>query len=126
MDELASPFTESEVSGIGCLVVSVAVGGAMTYLFGGVRSVVATLSAPMAPARILEGSAAAAFVFSSACYIGVALAPLAMLTYTSIVDSFVYEPLPAAAPVSILGERFTTPGPSTPAAGGAASSPASP
>jgi len=118
MDELASPFTESEVGGIGCLVASIAVGGAITYLLGGVRSVVTTLATPMPPTRVLEGSAAAAFVFSSACYIGVALAPLAMLTYTSIVDNFAYGPAPA--PVIVPSNTVTTPVPSTPAAEGAA------
>lgn len=112
LDELASPFTEAEAGGIGCLVASATIGGIMTYMFGGIRPVMAALSTPMAPTRVLEGSAAAAFVFSSACYIGVALAPLAMVTYTSIVDQFAANtrPSPLFAPVG----SEASPIPSTP------------
>jgi hypothetical protein len=89
MDELASPFTESEVGGIGCIVASAIVGGGILYLMGGFLPIMESMAPPIHPLRVLEGSAAAAFVFSSACYIGVALAPLTMTTYTAITDSFV-------------------------------------
>jgi hypothetical protein len=85
-DELASPFTESEAGGLGCIVASLAVGGGMVYLLGGFQPIVATLAAHMPAGRILEGSAAVAFVFSSSCYIGAVLAPITMATYTAIAD----------------------------------------
>jgi hypothetical protein len=94
LDELAAPFSESQAGGIGCLVGVVAAGGAMTYMLGGVGPALASLSAPLPAARVLEGGAAAAFVFSSACYVGVALAPLAMLAYTSVIDSLAGIPGP--------------------------------
>lgn len=86
-DELAMPFTESESGGIGCVIASLAVGSSMVYLMGGWGPIMAALTAPLHPIRVLEGGAAVAFVFSSACYIGVALAPLTMVTYTAVTDS---------------------------------------
>jgi hypothetical protein len=110
LDELSSPFTESEAGGIGCLATSLAVGGALTYLLGGVGAVTSLLATPMPPARVLEGGAAAAFIFSSTCYIGVALAPLAMMTYVAIADRFA----PASTP-EIRSSTTTIPAlPATP------------
>ncbi|KOR30141.1 hypothetical protein TI03_00250 [Achromatium sp. WMS1] len=91
-DELASPFTESEAGGIGCLVVSLAVGSGMVYLLGGVEPIMATLATKLPAGQIIEGSAAIAFVFSSACYIGAVLAPITMATYTAVIDSMVPAP----------------------------------
>ncbi|KOR31253.1 hypothetical protein TI04_01840 [Achromatium sp. WMS2] len=109
-DELASPFTEMEAGGIGCVVASLALGGGMLYMLGGFGPVISAITSPMPPVRVLEGSAAAAFVFSSACYIGVTLSPITMLTYTAIVDSF-SKPIPPSAPLfnrSELGEPAKT------------------
>lgn len=86
LDELALPFTESEASGIGCIIGSLAVGSGMVYLMGGWGPVMVGLTPPLHPLRVLEGTAAISFVFSSACYLGVATAPIVMSTYTAIVD----------------------------------------
>lgn len=101
MVEFTMPFTESEAGGIGCIVASTAVGSVVTYLMGGIGPIIAFLAGPMHPIQVLEVSAAAAFVFSSSCYMGVVLAPLGMLTYTSLVDSFASSPEPSSlfAPV---------------------------
>jgi hypothetical protein len=72
--------------GIGCLVATTTTGGVLTYLMGGIGRVVASLQGPLPAPRVLEGAAAAAFVFSSVCYIGAALAPVAMMAYTSVAD----------------------------------------
>ena len=85
-DQLASPFTESELGGIGCLVSSAAATGIMVWLIGGPGAVAAALGTASSPAMILQGAAAGAFLYSSACYIGQALSPLALLTYNSVGD----------------------------------------
>jgi len=91
-DELTSPFTETEANGIGCLAVSLGVGSGMVYLLGGVQPIMATLATRLPMWQVIEGSAAIAFVFSSACYIGAVLAPISMATYTAIIDSIATKP----------------------------------
>ena len=46
----------------------------------------AALQGPIPPVRVLEGGAALAFLVSSACYVGQALAPVAMLGWTSVTE----------------------------------------
>ena len=86
-DSLASPFTESEIGGIGCAVASVGAGAGMLGLMGGPAALSAGLSGVISPRTVLEASAAVAFVFSSACYVGQALAPVVMLGVTNLIDS---------------------------------------
>ncbi len=108
VDQLATPFTESEATGLGCLVASVAAGGAMTYLMGGMGVAMAALSGPLPPVRVVEGSAALAFVFSSACYVGVALSPLVVATYTSVTDWIALNQVssPVTGPLLGAGESL--------------------
>ncbi len=94
-DELASPFTESEIGGLGCFVATVATGVGMTALMGGGSAVVAALGGVTTPRAVLEASAASAFVFSSACYVGQALAPVAMMGFYSVLDGLLAPRLPA-------------------------------
>ena len=86
IDQLVSPFSDSELGGIGCLAATTLATGTLVYLMGGFRRMFAGLQGALPPARVMEGSAAAAFVFSSACYVGAALAPVAMMVYTSATD----------------------------------------
>jgi len=86
-DQLASPFTDSEVGGIGCLVASTAVGAGMLTLVGGISGLRLAVQGMITPRTVLEGSAAGAFVFSSACYVGQAVAPVVLLGYTTLLDS---------------------------------------
>jgi len=86
IDQLTSPYTDSELGGIGCLAASTVTGGTLVYLLGGFGRLVSSLQGPLPPARVMEGTAAIAFIFSSACYVGAALAPVVMMTYTSIAD----------------------------------------
>ncbi|CAK0777916.1 conserved hypothetical protein [Gammaproteobacteria bacterium] len=86
IDQLTSPFTDSEIGGLGCLTASVATGGFLAYLMGGIGQLTSGFQGPLPAPRVLEGAAAASFIFSSVCYIGAALAPVAVMTYTSIVD----------------------------------------
>ncbi|CAK0742840.1 membrane hypothetical protein [Gammaproteobacteria bacterium] len=88
IDQLTSPFTDTELSGVGCLAASATTGGILVYLMGGFSRIVASMQGVIPPIRVMEGAAAISFVFSSVCYIGSALAPVAMMTYTSIIDSF--------------------------------------
>ncbi|MEI8395739.1 MAG: hypothetical protein WCF85_13435 [Rhodospirillaceae bacterium] len=92
-DQLASPFTETEVGGMGCLVTTAAVGVGMLALMGGPRTMVGAMHGFLTPRAVLEGTAAGAFVFSSACYVGQAVAPLMLLVATGLFDRF--SPLPA-------------------------------
>jgi len=85
-DQLASPFTESEVGGIGCAVASAGVGAGMLGLMGGPAALRAGLQGALTPRTVLEASAALAFVFSSACYVGQAMAPVVMLGWTNLLD----------------------------------------
>ena len=95
LDQLASPFTDSEVGGFGCLASTLATGASMTALMGGPSELAAALSGILTPRLVLEASAAGAFVFSSACYIGQVLAPVVMLGYTTLFDSLTLPPLPS-------------------------------
>ena len=85
-DQLASPFTESELGGIGCLISSAATTGILVWLVGGPAAAAAAIGSVTTPSLALQGAAAGAFVYSSACYIGQALSPLGLLTYNSIMD----------------------------------------
>ena len=100
-DQLASPFTESEVGGIGCAVASVGAGAGMLGLMGGPAALRAGLQGVLTPRTVLEASAALAFVFSSACYVGQAMAPVVMLGWTNLIDGFTAPrnaPTPFPAP----------------------------
>ena len=85
-DQLASPFTESELGGIGCLISSAATTGVLVWLVGGPVAAAAAIGSVASPTLALQGAAAGAFVYSSACYLGQALSPLGLLTYNSIMD----------------------------------------
>ncbi|KOR32556.1 hypothetical protein TI05_06575 [Achromatium sp. WMS3] len=74
-------ISDAEAGSIGCVIASVAVGVSMIYLMGGISPALAIIEQPLTPSIVLEGSAALAFVFSSACYIGVALAPITVSPY---------------------------------------------
>ena len=100
-DSLASPFTESEIGGIGCAVASVGAGAGMLGLMGGPAALQAGLQGVLTPRAVLEASAAVAFVFSSACYVGQAMAPVVMLGWINLIDSFAPHhsaPTPFPAP----------------------------
>ncbi len=86
IDQLSSPFTDSELGGLGCLTATTVTAGTLVYLMGGFRRALLGMHGPLPPARVMEGTAAAAFIFSSACYVGAALAPVAMMAYTSVTD----------------------------------------
>ena len=85
-DQLASPFTDSEIGGMGCLVASGAVGIGMLGLIGGPGALTVAVQGMITPRTVLEASAASAFVFSSSCYIGQALAPVVSLATTALYD----------------------------------------
>ncbi len=98
-DQLASPFTESEVGGIGCAVASLGAGAGMVGLMGGPAVLRAGMGGTFSPRSVLEGSAAVAFVFSSACYVGQALAPVVLLGWMTLFDSFsAHRAGPSATP----------------------------
>lgn len=103
LEEVPNSVSDAELGGIGCLVASTAISGSMLYLMGGVTAL-ASITPPIHPSLVLEGSAAIAFVLSSACYIGVALAPIAVSAYNSISDKFAQEPPPR--PLFAPGELF--------------------
>lgn len=100
LEEAPSTITDAELGSIGCLVASATVSGSMLYLMGGLGNAFGSLTPPLHPAIVLEGSAAVAFVLSSACYIGVAMAPLAVSTYNSLSERFTQTlpPRPLYAP----------------------------
>lgn len=87
IDQIASPLTDAELGAAGCLTASVATGGVLLYLMGGFSRIAASMQGVMPPLRVMEGAAAVSFIFSSVCYVGSALAPMAMKAYTSITDS---------------------------------------
>ncbi|CAK0768244.1 membrane hypothetical protein [Gammaproteobacteria bacterium] len=97
IDQLTSPFTDSELGGIGCLTATTATGGMLVYLLGGFGRIAASMQGPLPSTRVMEGTAAAAFIFSSACYVGAALAPVAMMAYTSITDNLPNDFLPSSS-----------------------------
>ena len=85
---LISLFTESETGGLGCLSLSVISGAALWRAMGGRAGIALAVNGGVtAPARVLEAAAAAAFVFSSTCYIGQALAPLTATVAASISEA---------------------------------------
>ena len=86
IESLTAPFSDGELAAIGCLAGTVVASGAVVVLAGGPAAVAAALQGPVPPVRVLEGGAALAFLVSSACYVGQALAPLAMLGWTSVAD----------------------------------------
>lgn len=86
-DQLASPFTDSEIGAIGCLVASTAVGAGMLGMMGGPAGLrLALQGVVITPRAVLEAAAAGAFVFSSACYVGQAAAPAVMLGWITALD----------------------------------------
>ncbi|MEI6984626.1 MAG: hypothetical protein WCK65_00715 [Rhodospirillaceae bacterium] len=85
-DQLASPFTDGETGGIGCLAVSAVTAAVMVALVGGPSVLRSAVTSLITPRDVLEASAATAFVFSSACYVGQATAPVAMLGYFNLLD----------------------------------------
>ena len=100
-DQLASPFTESEVGGIGCAVASLGAGAGMIGLMGGPAALRVGMQGVLSPRAVLEASAAVAFVFSSACYVGQAMAPVVLLGWMNLFDSFTapcHAPTPFPAP----------------------------
>ena len=100
LDELASPLSESELSGVGCLVGTAAIGGTLIYLLGGFGAITGHLGGPIPAARVLEGAAAGAFIFSSACYVGAALAPVVAMTYDTLKNPLTDEILSSSDPIT--------------------------
>ncbi len=96
-DPLATPFTDSEVGGIGCAVATTAAGIGIIAAMGGPAAMAAALQSVLTPRAVLEASAATAFVASSACYVGQAMAPVVMLGWLSVLDALSgpIGPLPA-------------------------------
>jgi len=94
IETLTAPISDGEMAGIGCLVGTVAAGGAVVALAGGVGPVAAALQGPLTPLHVLEGGAALAFLVSSSCYVGQALAPLAALGWSTLSETVI--PRPAA------------------------------
>jgi len=86
IDALTAPFSEGELAGIGCLVGTVTATGMVLVLAGGTGSVAQALQGPLPAVRVLEGGAALAFLVSSACYVGQALAPLTLLGWTAVAE----------------------------------------
>ena len=86
IESLTEPFSDGELAGIGCLAGTVVASGAVIALGGGPGAMAAALQGPIPPVRVLEGGAALAFLVSSACYVGQALAPVAMLGWTSVTE----------------------------------------
>jgi hypothetical protein len=86
-DQFASPFTDSEIGGIGCAVATVAAGAGIVAAMGGPVAVGVALHGILTPRAVLEASAASAFVASSACYVGQAMAPVVLLGWLSLLDS---------------------------------------
>jgi hypothetical protein len=100
-DQLASPFTESELGGVGCLIASAAATGIMLWLMGGPTAVATAIGGVASPSLALQGAAAGAFVYSSACYIGQALSPLGLLTYNKLIDGAAGS----ASPTAVSAQR---------------------
>lgn len=98
IDALTAPFSDSELAGLGCLVATTVAGGAVVALAGGPGAVAASLQGPFPPVRVLEGGAALAFLVSSACYVGQALAPTVALGWQSLMD--LLTPHPTAPPLA--------------------------
>ncbi|CAK0759800.1 hypothetical protein CCP2SC5_260002 [Azospirillaceae bacterium] len=88
LDQLSSPFTESEIGAMGCLAANMVTGVVLVNLMGGVGEIALALQGPLPPSRILEAAAASSFVFSSVCYIGQATAPLVVLAADIVGDWF--------------------------------------
>jgi hypothetical protein len=87
-DQLASPFTETEIGGFGCLTATAVSGIGIVALLGGPGALLSAVRGlTLQPRTVLEASAAIAFVFSSACYVGQALAPVVSLGITEMSDS---------------------------------------
>lgn len=86
IEAMTAPLSDGELAGIGCLVGTVVASSAAVALAGGPGSVALALQGPMPPVRVLEGGAALAFLVSSACYVGQALAPAVMLGWTTVTD----------------------------------------
>jgi hypothetical protein len=99
-DQLASPFTDSEVGGIGCAVVTSAAGAGILAGMGGPAALGAALRGVLTPRAVLEAAAATAFVASSACYVGQALAPIVTLGWLSVLDALSGPIVPASPPAN--------------------------
>lgn len=96
--EPIDPGRKADVGGIGCLVGTIGVSAGMIYLMGGIGPTIASMSPPLYPGVVLEGSAAVSFVLSSVCYLGVILAPLAVDAYAVISESVETPDRPLFAP----------------------------
>lgn len=90
-DPLTSELTESEIGSVGCAVATGLSGVAVMGLMGGPGAVRAMM-ALATPQHVLEISAAAAFLFSSACYVGQATAPMVTYLTTRAFDSYEGQP----------------------------------
>ena len=93
-DDLASPFTEGEIGGIGCGVATLAAGAGIVVAMGGPTGIGTALQSVITPRAVLEAAAASAFVASSACYVGQAMAPLVMLGWLSLLDRLIGPVVP--------------------------------
>ncbi|CAK0766599.1 hypothetical protein CCP4SC76_4570001 [Gammaproteobacteria bacterium] len=59
----------------------------MVYLLGGFGTIASNLGGHLPATRVLEGAAAGAFIFSIACYVGAALAPVVAMAYDTLTNS---------------------------------------
>ena len=87
IDAMTAPYSESELGAMGCLAGTVVAGGVVVAVAGG-SAIMSSLQGPLPPIRVLEGGAALAFLLSSACYVGQAVTPAAMVGWSSIMDLF--------------------------------------
>ena len=98
MEALTAPLSDGELAGLGCLASVTASSAAVVALSGGLGAITAALSGPLPPVDVLQGGAALAFLVSSACYVGQALAPAAMMGWESLTDWFAPPTPPPDAP----------------------------
>ena len=99
IDQLTSPLSDGELGGLGCLAGIAASGGALVAL-AGAGPVAAVLEGPIPPVVVLQGGAALAFMVSSACYVGQAVAPVAALGWNTITDMLTPVARPGASPTA--------------------------
>lgn len=93
IEAMTAPLSEAELGGIGCLL-GVAAGGAAVLALIGPGAAMAALQGPLLAGEVLHGGAALAFLLSSACYIGVAAAPVAAYGWATLGDELL-SPAPA-------------------------------
>jgi hypothetical protein len=86
IDEMTARFSENEIGGMGCLA-GMALGSAtLVVLIGGPGATFVALQGPLLAAEVLHGSAALAFVLSSACFVGQATTPLVLLGWSTLAE----------------------------------------